>query len=68
MHTESLKILTWREMKKEIDSMPEEWKDFPISVHVMDSDEYFDIECLKYTEEDDVLSAGEPYLETKQYE
>ncbi len=54
------KPLTWRQLLSA--KIPEEFLDFPVSVHLSNTDEYIDVSKIGQETEDVVLSEGEPYL------
>ena len=56
--------LTYRQLLEWLKKMNDEQLDSSVSVHVRDVDEYYPVEALAFAEEDDVLSKGDPFIET----
>ncbi len=55
-------MITWRELRAEINMIDETYLDFPVSVYITSSEEFYDAEHISHSTEDDVLSKGEPYI------
>ena len=56
--------LTYRQLQERIAKMTEEQKENNASVYVNGFDEFYPIEDITITEEDDVLDAGHPVMNT----
>jgi hypothetical protein len=55
---------TYRQLLEWLKKFNDDQLDSNVSVHLKDMDEWFPIEATAFTEEDDVLDKGHPYLET----
>ena len=59
--------LTYRQLLEWLKKFNDEQLDSNVSVHIKDADEWYPVEATAFTEEDDVLDKGHPYLETVQF-
>lgn len=55
--------LTYRELKRQLSAMSEEWLDANVSVYLTDLDEWYPVKRMLLVTETDVLDEGHPYLE-----
>jgi len=54
--------LTWRELKKHLDSMPDIQLDGNLSIFDPNDGEFFGIKRIEEAPYDDVLDAGHPFM------
>lgn len=56
--------MTYRELKRQLSAMSEEWLDANVTIYLTEMDEWFPVKRnLVATVETDVLDEGHPYLE-----
>jgi len=53
--------MTYRQLAKKINELPEKWKNTDVSVYSVLSDEYFEVSDIKFCD-DGVLDNGHPFL------
>jgi hypothetical protein len=57
--------LTYRELKRQLNAMSEEWLDANVSIHLSEMDEWFPVKRMLLVTKTDVLDEGHPYLEVE---
>jgi vacuolar-type H+-ATPase subunit E/Vma4 len=55
--------LTYRELRRQLSAMSEEWLDANVTIHLSNADEYFAVKRMLIYPETDVLDEGHPFLE-----
>ena len=60
---EVMSNLTYRELKRQLNAMSEEWLDANVTIYLTETDEWFPVKRNLVAVETDVLDEGHPYLE-----
>jgi hypothetical protein len=59
--------MTYRTLKDALSRLSDEQLGMDVSIHQGSCDEYFELNGVFITTEDDVLDKGHPYLEMKEF-
>ena len=55
--------MTWNELKAHIEVMDSEQAETDVAIHFANMDEFFMVEDINFSPEDDVLDKNHPYLD-----